>query len=91
MRAPAAATARHIRSPRASTGVVPGRAMPSASHARCMELAVPMPAQTPGPVTAQRDISPSSSIVIRPALTCPAKRKMSSKSTASPRYMPDGW
>ena len=44
-----------------------------------------------GPVTAQLDISPSSDTVIRPALTCPANRKMSSKSTGSPRYMPDGW
>ncbi len=91
MRAPAHATASHMALPSASTGVVPGSAMPSASAARCMELAVPMPAQTPGPVTAQRDISPSSDTVIRPALTCPANRKMSSKSTGSPRYSPEGW
>ena len=63
---------------------MPGSAMPSASAARCMEFAVPMPAHTPGPVTAQRDISASSSTVIRPAFTCPANRKMSSKSTDSP-------
>ena len=49
-----------------------------------MEFAVPMPAQTPGPVTAQRDISASSPVVIRPAFTCPANLKMSSKSTDSP-------
>ena len=91
IRSPAAATAPHMAGPSASTGVVPGSAMPSASAARCIELAVPMPAQTPGPVTAQRDISPSSATVIRPALTCPANRKMSSKSTGSPRYTPDGW
>ncbi len=91
IRAPAAATADHILPPSASTGVVPGSAMPSASAARCMELAVPIPAQTPGPVTAQRDMSPSSDTVIRPAFTCPANRKMSSKSTGSPRYTPDGW
>ena len=56
-----------------------------------MELAVPIPAQTPGPVTAQLAISASSSTVIAPAATCPANRKMSSKSTGSPRYRPDGW
>ena len=86
IRSPAAATAPHMAGPSASTGVVPGSAMPSASAARCMELAVPMPAQTPAPVTAERDIWPSSSTVIRPALTCPANRKMSSKSTASPLH-----
>src|ERR1041385_135524 len=33
----------------ASTGAAPGSVMPSASHTMCIELAVPMPAQTPGP------------------------------------------
>ena len=36
----------------ASTGAAPGSVMPSASHTMCIELAVPMPAQTPGPVMA---------------------------------------
>ena len=33
----------------ASTGALPGSVMPSASQTMCIELAVPMPAQTPGP------------------------------------------
>ncbi len=36
----------------ASTGAAPGSVMPSASQAMCIELAVPMPAHTPGPVMA---------------------------------------
>ena len=40
--------ARHIGSLFARTGVDPGSAMPSASQARCMVFAVPIPAQTPG-------------------------------------------
>jgi hypothetical protein len=56
----------------ASTGVLPGIAMPSASVAMCMEFAVPMPAQTPGPLTATDAISASSSTVIAPVATWPA-------------------
>ncbi len=59
--------------------------MPSASAAMCIEFAVPIPAQTPGPVTAHRLISASSLTVIFPVATCPAQAKMSSKSTCSPR------
>ena len=33
----------------ASTGALPGSAMPSASHATCIEFAVAMPEHTPGP------------------------------------------
>ena len=33
----------------ASTGALPGRLIPSASQTMCIELAVPIPAQTPGP------------------------------------------
>ena len=52
IRCPACSTARHIGSLLARTGVLPGSAMPSASQARCMVLAVPRPAHTPGPSTA---------------------------------------
>src|SRR5258705_5341 len=41
----------------ASTGALPGRLMPSASHTMCIELAVPLPAQTPGPPTALSHIA----------------------------------
>ncbi len=33
----------------ANTGALPGSAMPSASQTTCMELAVAIPEQTPGP------------------------------------------
>jgi len=36
----------------ASTGAAPGSVIPSASQTMCIELAVPMPAHTPGPVIA---------------------------------------
>ena len=72
IRRPARSTASHIRGLLARTGVLPGSAMPSASVAMCIELAVPMPAQTPGPPTATAAISASSSTVIAPLATWPA-------------------
>ena len=72
MRRPASATACHSFGLPASTGAAPGSAMPSASAAMCIEFAVPIPAQTPGPVTAHRLISASSLTVIFPVATCPA-------------------
>ena len=61
MRSPAARTAAHIASLLAATGVLPGSAMPSASVAMCIELAVPMPEQTPGPRMASRLMPTTSS------------------------------
>ncbi len=52
MRRPARRTTSNIFGLFASTGAPPGSAMPSASQTMCIELAVPMPAQTPGPVIA---------------------------------------
>ena len=49
MRAPARAHVDHIFGLFASTGALPGSAMPSASQTMCIELAVPMPEHTPGP------------------------------------------
>jgi hypothetical protein len=80
----ACSTARHIGSLLARTGVVPGSAMPSASQARCMVLAVPIPAHTPGPSTACSLISVSSATVSLPLATCPAARKTSSMSQCRP-------
>ena len=54
MRAPAARTVAHMAGLLAATGVLPGSAMPSASVAMCIELAVPMPEHTPGPRMALR-------------------------------------
>jgi hypothetical protein len=69
MRWPASVTVCHIRRLPARTGVLPGRARPSTSAAMCIEFAVPMPAQTPGPVTAHELISASSSTVMWPVAT----------------------
>ena len=81
----ACSTACHIGSLLARTGVVPGSAMPSASQARCMVLAVPIPAQTPGPSTACSLISVSSATLSLPLATCPAARNTSSISQGRPR------
>ena len=67
MRAPAARANANMRSEFASTGALPGSAMPSASHTICMELAVPMPEQTPGPRMAFSLMPRSSSKPILPA------------------------
>ena len=85
MRAAASSTARHIGSLFARTGVDPGSAMPSASHARCIVLAVPMPAHTPGLSTALALISVSSAASSRPLATWPAARNTSSMSQCLPR------
>ena len=85
IRAPASSTARHIRSLFARTGVEPGSAMPSASHARCIVFAVPKPAHTPGLSTAFSLISVSSSTLTLPFATCPAARNTSSMSQCLPR------
>ena len=87
MRAAAASAAAHIDGELAATGVVPGRAMPSASATTCIELAVPMPGHTPGPPTAPSLISVSSSTVDLPQ----AWRKTSSMSQWPPRKQPLGW
>ena len=84
IRSAAASTALHIGSLLARTGVEPGSAMPSASQARCMVLAVPIPAQTPGPSTAFALISVSSALSL-PLATCPAARNTSSMSQCLPR------
>ena len=83
--APAASTAAHIGSLLARTGVEPGSAMPSASQARCIVFAVPIPAHTPGDSTALALISVSSSTPSRPLATCPAARNTSSMSQCLPR------
>jgi len=84
MRSAAASTARHIGSLLARTGVDPGSAMPSASQARCMVFAVPIPAQTPATVPALPLISVSSSTLTRPLATWPAARNTSSMSQCLP-------
>ena len=70
MRAEACSTASHIRWLLARTGVLPGSAMPSASHAMCMVFAVPMPGHTPGPRMAFSLISVSSGSVTCPLARC---------------------
>ena len=84
IRSAAWSTARHIGSLFARTGVLPGSAMPSASQARCIVFAVPMPAHTPGPSTAFSLISVSSSTLSLPFATWPAARNTSSMSQCLP-------
>ena len=78
MRAEACSTASHIRWLLARTGVLPGSAMPSASHAMCMVFAVPTPGHTPGPRMAFSLISVSSGSESWPLAWCPAARNTSS-------------
>ena len=69
MRAPAARAFAIIFGLIAATGALPGSVMPSASQTVCIELAVPMPAHTPGVRTAASAMPDSSSSVIRPEAT----------------------
>ena len=85
IRSQARSAASHIGWLFARTGVVPGSAMPSASQAMCIVLAVPMPAHTPGPSTAFSLISVSSASVTCPLARCPAARNTSSMSQWLPR------
>ena len=90
MRLPALRAASNMASLLAATGVVPGRAMPNASQQICIELAVPMPEQTPGPRMAFRLMPMILSIDMRPICACMAPTKTSSISTCSPSNSPLG-
>ena len=72
----------------ARTGAEPGRVMPRASATICMLLAVPRPAQTPGPTIATRAISANSSVLNFPTVTAPTSSYTVSISTISPRKHP---
>jgi len=80
IRRPAQSTPDHIFSLLAWHGLLPGGAMPRASAAMCIELAVPIPAHTPGPVIAWSAMAPSSSTPSSPVRTLPASKNTSSMS-----------
>ncbi|MNR31322.1 hypothetical protein D3C85_1488270 [compost metagenome] len=91
MRVPAARTSSIIFGLSAATGALPGKAMPSASHTMCIELAVPRPEHTPGPRIASRLMPTSSSTGRWPVTACIAPMNTSSMSMCLPRYSPLGW
>ena len=80
-----------MRGPLAATGVLPGSAMPSASVAMCIELAVPMPEHTPGPRMASRLMRTTRSTSIAPTAACMLATNTSSMSTWWPSSVPLGW
>ena len=75
----------------ARTGAAPGSAIPSASTATCIELAVAMPWHTPGPRIALSAIARNRSDSSLPKATCTPPTKTSSMSTGSPSSWPHGW
>jgi hypothetical protein len=75
----------------ARTGALPGSAIPSASTATCIELAVAMPWHTPGPRIALSAIARSRSESSLPKATCTPPTKTSSMSTSTPSSWPHGW
>ena len=74
----------------AATGALPGRLIPSASQTTCIEFAVAMPEQTPGPRIALLLICVSSARSSFPNCACTDPRNTSSMSTCLPRYSPLG-
>ena len=68
----------------ARTGAAPGSVIPSASQAMCIELAVPMPAQTPGPVMAWSHMPASVSFDSLPNIARTEPMNTSSMSTCAP-------
>jgi hypothetical protein len=75
----------------ARTGALLGSVIPSASQATCIEFAVAMPWQTPGPRIAFSAIPRSRSRSSFPKETSTEPRKTSSMSTSSPSSLPHGW
>ena len=84
MRRPERRAASNIFGLLASTGALPGSAMPSASTTTCIEFAVAMPAQTPGPRIAFSAISFSFFLSRLPSAACTEPMKTSSMSTGLP-------
>jgi hypothetical protein len=68
----------------ASTGAAPGSVMPSASQTMCIELAVPIPAQTPGPAIALSHMPASVSLDSLPNIAWTEPMNTSSISTCLP-------
>ena len=75
----------------AAIGALPGRVIPSASLMICIEFAVPIPAQTPGPATATRDMHSISATLSSPVPSLPTLSNTSSISTVSPFSAPQAW
>ena len=75
----------------AGMAAVPGRVMPSASAMACIVFAVPMPAQTPGVVTATSHMASMSRTVTRPSASSPTLSKTSSMSTGFVPMRPQPW